>query len=613
MLRSRFTVRGNTRLRPGRLRKPKHFFSCAFLLMKRTGLFIILILQLTTSFAPGQVDCGECPNPLVELKNLKKEEIKNIGDLYEKLAREYYGWEEGELGVGEVLEKGFNFLDFKKENPCADMFYMAETGLPEDTRVGAKQGAAKYYIESTLRMKAAQPGEKAVAIRVVYDEKGNTVSQREEYVPKLGSIEVHHRLVCLKNNEVYDTGDLSFDWLADPPANEGYFYAQKGSDGIVVGLFSPGSIAGLPIELRRGDVGQTIRNKETPSSFMLDVDDTLYPPYYQLKIRDIRNLYGEALPNRIQVAIRPKHGEIIGGEKVDGWNVFPTEGAEIKSPILYKVPECSQTDREIIEIAAYCDWHAGEPTTGQPQASQPFFIPKCFDLSLTIAVTEHYTHQRESSTTVPGNYLIKNTESSDRKEEYAAFIVFNKKPKLIKPIGRGRLLYVYEAESWHAGAHHFHIHNEEDDLTQLLSLPLFEHSHSTFNKSGKIVRLNPITTELAFIYDQQKDEIVSVEEMPAFDVYQNFHETYVYDYENNAPDANPRRLHEFKTDNYEEGCGFIGETFPPDSFSGDRKTVLIAHGKKEERKPPTNEGFGPVLDIVSSSTTQTIRWELRRR
>ncbi|MGQ9472049.1 MAG: hypothetical protein ACUVR0_10215 [Candidatus Aminicenantales bacterium] len=226
---------------------------------------------------------------------MKKEDIKNLGELYQKLVREYYGWEEGEV-EGDIL-RGFNFLEFKKQNACADMFYILETGWGEDIRVGAKSGQAKYYIESYLKMSAAQPGEKALAIRVVYDDEGNTLSQQKDYVPKLGTVEVHHQLVCLKNNETYDTGDLSLDWLPNPPPNEGYFYAWEGSEGIIVGLFSPGSIAGLPIELKRGDVGKTIRKKETPSSFSLDVDDTLFPPYYQLKIRDIHNLYGEALPN----------------------------------------------------------------------------------------------------------------------------------------------------------------------------------------------------------------------------------------------------------------------------------------------------------------------------
>lgn len=607
----RLTAQRQRRLNPASWRNSKPPFFWSLIWLKGLGVFITLILQLSASFAPAQVDCGECPNPLVEMKNLHREDIRNLGDLYKKFVREYYGWEEGEVEMD--IERGFNFLEFKKQNPCADMYYILEAGWRKDIRVGAKDGQAKYYIESHLRMSAAQPGEKALAIRVVYDDKGNTLSEQKDYVPKLGTVEVLHRLVCLKNNETYDTGDLSLDWLPDPPPREGYFYAWEGSDGIIIGLFSPGSISGLPIELSRGDVGQTIRNKETPSSFMLDVDDTLYPPYYQLKIRYIHNLYGEALPNRIYVALKPKYGEIIGGKKVNGWSVFPTEQAAINQPVLYKVPECSQTDKEIIEIAAYCDWHTGEPNVGQPRASQQFFIPRCFDLSLTINVSEYYTYQREQSTTVPDSAFIKNTESTEIKEEYAAFIVFNKKPKSVKSLSQERLLYVYEAESWQAATNQFHLRSEEDKLTKVLLLPLFEHSHKTFNKSGKIIRLAPLTTELIFIYDKKKDEIVSVEEMPAFDVYLSFQETSVYDYENNAPDAKPRKKHEVKTDSYEEVRGYIGATIPTDSFSGDRKTVFIGQGKKEERKPPRNVGFGPVQDIVSSSTTQTIRWELRRR
>lgn len=516
MFLSRLTAQRQGRLKPASWRKSKPPFFWGLSWLKGLGVFITLILQLSTSFAPAQDDCGECPNPLAEMKNLNKEQIKNLGESYQKLAREYYGWEEGENNVSQSLERGFNFLEFKKENPCADMFYIIETASEEDIRVGAKSGQAKYYIESHLKMSASQTGEKALAIRVVYDNKGNTVSQQKDYVPKLGTVEVNHRLVCLKNNETYDTGDLSLDWLPDPPPNEGYFYAWEGSDGLIIGLFSPGSIAGLPIKLRRG-------------------------------------------------------------------------------------------------IAAYCDWHAGEPNVGQPRASQQFFIPRCFDLSLTIYVAEYYTYQRELSTTIPGSSFIKNTGSTEIKEEYAAFIVFNKKPKFIKPLSQERLLYVYEAESWQAAANQFHIREEEDSLTKALLLPLFEHSHNTFNKSGKIIRLTPLTTELIFIYDKKKDEIVSVEEIPVFDVYLSFQETNVYDYENNAPDAKPRRKHEVKTDSYEEVRGYIGATIPADSFSGDRKTVFIGQGKKEEIRPPTNWGFGPVQDIISSSKTQTMRWELRRR
>ncbi len=140
----------------------------------------------------------------------------------------------------------------------------------------------------------------------------------------------------------------------------------------------------------------------------------------------------------------------------------------------------------------------------------------------------------------------------------------------------------------------------------------FEHYHLTFNKWGKVISLEPLTTELHLIYDKEKDEIVSVEEIPAFDVHQSFQVIQGYDYENTFPPA-PRSEHKVETDSEEEGRGYIGETIPPDTFSGDRKKVFIGYGKKEERKPPTNMGIGPVSDTVSSSSVQTIRWELRRR
>jgi hypothetical protein len=340
---------------------------------------LVFISQSFSLFPPGaQGDCGECPNPLVEMKNLRMGDISTIADLFKELAKEYYGWEEEEVTPLQIVMEGFNLLEFKEVNPCAEMYYteMRWNGEEEEEiRHGAQQGTAKYNIQSTLNMVRAQPGERALVRRAVYDEKGHEISLQEDYVPKMGTVHIHHELTCLKNNEIYDEGDLRLDWLPEPPANEIYGYSEKGSDGIIVGTFSKGSIAGMPIELSLGDVGRTIRNKETPSAFSLDVEkEHLYPPYYELKIYTIRNLLGEDLPNKIFVALRVKYGEIKGGMKTQGWSVFPTEAGKIETPVLYKVPQCWKTKEDTIEMAAYCDWHAGEAIVGKPRASQKIEI-----------------------------------------------------------------------------------------------------------------------------------------------------------------------------------------------------------------------------------------------
>lgn len=577
--------------------------------------FLLLLLNFPMAMAPE--DCGECPHPLVEMKNLRIGEINTIASLFKQLANQFYGWEEGEVAPSEVILRGFNFLEFRKENPCADMYYLEKrwTGEKEaEIRHGASQGVAKYFIQSTLNMIKAQPGEMALVYRVRYDEKGNTISEQEDYVPKMGTVHVHHELTCLKNNETYDVGDVRLDWLPDPPSNEGHFRSEKGSDGIIVGLFSKGSIAGLPVILSKGDVGKTIRNKEIPSAFSLETEEGLYfspsSPHYQLKIHNIRNLLGEPLPNKIFVAVRPKHGEISGGEKVQGWSVFPTEGAEIQSKVIYKVPECSRTTNEIIEMAAYCDWHAGEPAVGEPRTSQSFQIPRCFNLSLNIRNTDYMTSQYESTLSL-GSVYKSQKKTTDMRTEISAFATFKKTPKMIIPVSKDRLLYIYEVDSWKQGPSNLFINTKEDKVEGSEFGVSYEF-HESYYKHGSIVRLLPKgSQELKFLYDKKEDRIVSVEEMPASGTMISWHESR----ESKSYRPKDGWKTDTKTDTYTDPGDFIGRKMTEDQISGDGRTSLTGHAKKEERTSPKTEkiagGYGS--ETMSGVTGKTMRWELRRQ
>ncbi|GEM_PF-3313008 len=584
------------------------------------SMLIALILCLAynpfTFLPAASEDCGECPNPLVEMKNLKTGDINSIADLFEQLTNEYYGWKEEEgISVSEELARGFNFLEFKKENPCANMYYteMRQTGeKEEEIRHGPKGGRAKYYIQSTLNMTKAQLGEMTQGIHQTFDVKGNVISEKEDYLPKMGTVHIHHELICLKNNETYDAGDLRIDWLPEPPANEAYFGRGKDADGYIVGLFSKGSIAGMPIKLSRGDVGKTIRNKETPSSFSLDVEEEpLYPPYYQLKIHTIRNLLRESLPHNIFVAIRVKYGKIEGGQEIQGWKVFPTDGGEIKRPILYRVPDCPQTKQDILEMAAYCDWHAGEALVGKPQASQKIHIPECFNLTLFLSNTDYNLHEEETDFSQPNSYSLRSKETSEQCFEVSAFITFKKEPKFISHLSKDLIQYVYEVESWEIGSQNIFYRGQKDEV-ESSAYGIIHELHSWSRHNTSIQRLKLLGDgELIFTYDRKNEKIVELKEIPAFEAYVKSVEDY------HSMSFTPERgwTSDDKIYHEEKYLGFIGESIKTQSISGDGKTSLIGEARKEKITPP-----GPCIPQVDvlwqkcwGRDLEVMRWELRKR
>lgn len=585
-----------------------------------TSLVIAILVFISPSsslFPPAaQGDCGECPDPLVEMRNLRMGDISTIADLFKELAKKYYGWEGEEESVQEIVTTGFNFLEFKKENPCAEMYYteMRWTGeKEEEIRHGAKEGTAKYYIQSTLNMVRAQPGERALVTHAIYDEKGHEISVQEDFVPKMGTVHVHHELICLKNNETYDEGDLRLDWLPDPPANEGYFYSEKGADGIIVGLFNKGSIAGMPIELSQGDVGRTIRNKETPSSFSLDVEEEhLYPPYYELKIDTIRNLLGEALPNKIFVALRTKFGEIEGGMKTQGWSVFPTEAGKIETPVFYRVPECPQTNEDVLEMAAFCDWHAGEPMIGKPQASQKIHIPECFKLSLFLSNKDYSFHEEETKVDIPeaAGYSVRGKETSESCFEATLFVTFKKEPKSIRALSKDIFRYVYEVESWKVGSQNIYYRGQRD-WVETTNFGTNYENHRRSSRHSFIQKVNLLGHgELVFNYDRKNEKITEVTEIPGFDVYVRS----IWHRQSKTYLPEKGWTSEDRTEEEEEYLGFIGQSIKTERISGDGKTSLIGSAQKEKiTQPHPCLGDNDPFRMCSEKTLKSMRWELRKR
>jgi hypothetical protein len=374
----------------------------------------------------------KCQNPIVELKNLEIGDYESALSDIQEMSKEFYGWDEligkSDLSVFDFLQRGFSFLfELRQKNPCADIYYTWEDSWGEIERFGVKEGKAKYNIKSILNIvNRASVGEKALVRHVVYQRTKLDVPQTKYYkidetttreyteyydlkeisnklalVPKKGTVEVVNEIVALKNNSVYDTGGFQIDWVQDPPENEGYFSAAgetlmvggqiyKGSnDGLITGNFSTGSIAGAPIIFNKGDIGITIRKKETPSSCTLDVDhQTGYPPVFQITVNDIKNLFGEKMPDKVKVAFKAEKGEILNGEEVGGWRVFTSNGGILELPIYYKPPKCGQSDSDNLKVAGVCDFHDGPVSIGKERFKEQIFNPYCHDATARITYTK---------------------------------------------------------------------------------------------------------------------------------------------------------------------------------------------------------------------------------
>lgn len=380
--------------------------------------FLITVYVVVALFQTGipifAGDCSECDNPLVEIKNCDFE-----GDIPE--FDEYGGWKEakeGDVDVGSQMARGIEiFGRLKQNNPCADVYYIVNPPDRAPYRVGAK-GDAKFEVRSTATIHKCVNGETTVVRHVVDKQipldppqmspQGNLISFTVEnildefqLVPVNSQVFVKHELVALKNGVVYDKGDDLLDWV-DPSPEEGgnYFYDEDASvesggytilpnDGLIVGPTSPMTFASLTIHFDKGDIGETIRKKETPASCSVDVDDQdEFPPYYKLKISDITNKFNETMPDNVKVALKVEKGKIHkGGEKLDDWYVFKTTGGKITDKILYLPPQCEEAQEDKISFAQVCDYHDGPESVGKTQFSRKIPNKQCFDATLTITGT----------------------------------------------------------------------------------------------------------------------------------------------------------------------------------------------------------------------------------
>jgi len=337
--------------------------------------------------------CGECPNPLAQIMDCKYE-----GDIPD--FKEWGGWYEAAEGFGDThsqYQRAMDiFLEFIKNNPCIDVYYLIEK--PMGTyQAFTKRGVAKYIIRSTAMIVNAKEGDTTVV-------KSNSDLK---LVPLVGQISVTHELVALKNGEVYDKGKILIDWVSDPESDqENYFFAGDNSltvdgityfanDGLLIGTFPPAALATTSIKLENGDPGITIRKMETPSSCSLNVD-TDSPFLYKLKITNIKNLMDKPLPNNVRLALKTDLGTIEGVEELEGWKVFTTSEGEIPDFIDYKPPECiaAKIKSDTLRIAAVCEWHDGKPSIAKKYITQSIPPPDCGDWMGTFSY--HRTVNKEN-------------------------------------------------------------------------------------------------------------------------------------------------------------------------------------------------------------------------
>lgn len=338
-------------------------------------------------------DCGECPNPLVELKPMI------IGGEIPDHFKEY------------ATEFAINYwqawagLFLKEKNRCADQYYYFDHE-GNITRIGVQSGDAKYIIEPWTYI---EEGNGMAVVNHASGWNGNSyTSIVPDVVSRLGSLQISYDLIALKNKEKYDVGIGIMDWVPEPPEGEFYGYTDESvwrdgvqylpNDGIFQGDWSPATLASSEITLDKGDIGIAIRKKETPSEFSITVDDTsAFPPIYKITLNNIKNLFNEAIPNNVKIAINVDHGSIHGGDELDGWNVFTTLDGQIPSTILYEPPECPQAEYATLEIAPVCDWHDGQLSIGQTRVTNKLQLHSCSAWEGTVSY-KRSVHRTDTAT-----------------------------------------------------------------------------------------------------------------------------------------------------------------------------------------------------------------------
>jgi hypothetical protein len=391
-------------------------------------------------------NCGECPNPLVELKKMDIEgDISSIHNLIQEFGKEEtrIGWENFLKGIPYDFgssQRAAEYLVFRKKNPCADIYYMREThrGL---IRVGVKKteltGKALYNVKSVAKIQLN--GGEALVIKKT---NGGGIPT---HIPLVGTIDIHHKLISLKNGEIYDSGEESIDWVREPREGEEYYRDPNNNRGLFKGVFDTSDLTGAMIVLDKGDIGITIRKKETPSSYSLEVDEiSVYPPFFQMQVEGIRNLFNELLPDNVRIALKVDEGTLEGGEIIEGWKVFTTVNGRIPLPILYEPPDCSKVKSATLKMAAVCDWHDGKPSVGEPRISKSIPIPQCYRLSAKIIRKLNY---KNDWTRQDDPYSTKRTSHWEEEKKLTVFTTFESQPSEVTSYDDGRLEYRYKMNS----------------------------------------------------------------------------------------------------------------------------------------------------------------------
>ncbi|MFC1802769.1 hypothetical protein ACFL0D_02255 [Thermoproteota archaeon] len=394
----------------------------------------------------SEENCGECPNPLVELKKMDIEgDISAIHGLIQEFEKgeTRIGWENLLKGIPsdfDSSQRAAEYLGFRKRNPCADIYYMREThrGL---IRVGVKKteftGKALYNVKSVAKINI-NVGQ---ALVIKKTEGGGIPT----HVPLVGTIEIHHTLTALKNGETYDSGEESIDWIREPPEGEEYYRDPNNNRGLFQGAFDTSDLTGATIVLDKGDIGITIRKKETPSTCSLEVDEiSVYPPFYLMHVEGVRNFFNELLPDEVRIALKVDEGSLQGGEVIEGWKVFTTVKGGIPVPILFEPPDCSKVKSATLKIAAVCDWHDGEPSVGEPRISKSIPIPQCYRVSAKITRKLNY---KNDWTRQDDPYSTKRTSHWEEEKKLTVFTTFESQPSEVTSYDDGRLEYRYRMNS----------------------------------------------------------------------------------------------------------------------------------------------------------------------
>jgi hypothetical protein len=491
----------------------------------RQSILILCVLAIVLLFpfrnVSSQEGCGECPNPLVGVQELKiKGNIESIIDINNGIADVQFPGRlperfmdfEALLGKGpfcayyllwsDLFARADELSLFRQRNPCAKIFLAYR-----------KTYRAKFIVTSTATIEL---GNGSAKVEHCLDQ-----NIEQKLVPRIGTIEIKNELIALKNGDIYDTGVNKIDWLYPLPPHSG-FYRGINQDAFE-GVLNTDTLHRQPIIFEKGDIGVTIRNKETPSSCSMDVDETsFFPQDYWIKIQNVRNLFGEQMPNNVRIALKVDKGKIKNGEELDGWKVFTTIGGEIPIEVFYEVPECSKAKSDSLEIAAVCDWHDGEPSVGETRITKHIHIPQCLVRSAVLTDKRHSAFHKETEFNPGGGVLAKNEEQHENHYEVTVTMTFEDKPFMILPEGDNLLIYGYRLKSYEVASQNIYYKEKSYDLEKG---PYFFREVSCDDyMRGTVTKIEPIVESftrkaLELTVDKRTNEVVRVDAFPSFNAW----------------------------------------------------------------------------------------------